>query len=748
MRQLEAVRLERFNDTEIDRPVKFSVETEDGRILDYDSVIGEVPAVTSAYDGIHRPQTVIADSAELPLWDEDKHFPVGRIAGWHGRNLEVRPARVKIEDEHGNIYSSLCIKGSNFSDPHFFETGTAARGHIIYGLQESLVMERIIRSSSVLRQNNIRAEYICGMAMPETFPLRDSGELGIDSVQKKSLSGLLEVLATRHAKENPTEDKSFLEVKAEMIDKFSDCNYLVTYRAMDMPYRARDIGDPEKYQELLRFIGENFEFEDERHKEGFMSLDQRTYLIGIFAPQIAQNIVRMHSIGLVHGFLTSGNVSAYGGLVDLDSCKGEPLGLGDEPVTSEQRVDELVYVSKTICEIADMLHENQNDVRVTAEDSLRILLGEYINEMDYDEEQRTAMIADSLLAAAKDNDIDNEMLASIAKGLTYSWSYTNSERPDFGKACLPPNECFDDERMYEDYPYLDLPPRFMNGEKTEILAALRQTSNDIERNFTYSNFIIGLSKVELRSFIMAHSVDDKIADPEQLVRNMQYYVGVKIINEEEAKSQSIVHDSMHARIESLLERLESFGADKMSKPVKEFLAGIEEFSFDQVGYLTKSEYDGEEETKKYLPLVYADSDAQYLDILQRLSTRPETISHKEYKAHERGIDFSDSLLVVDHGKIEGAQLYHFDANEREVFREVFLVGDFIPDSRPTLLIEGISSGKPKARTIVHSDRSNGMFYDAKLGSRCIDWERVDQASDETAESTNKYVFPKDQSASS
>src|SRR4051812_18658948 len=253
MRRLEAQPLYAFNDTPVDTPAAFFVSLPNGQELDYDTMVANPPAVTTEYDGLTKKQTVIAAEDGLPLWDTDELYPVGRFASFHGRNLEVLAGQIAVVDQFGNEYQSLCIKGSDLSNPRFKESVTASRDYIIWGLQESLVMERVLRASRLLRESGIGTEYICGLALPESFPVGNSS-LAIDDGETKNLDDLLERLASDFAKppgdteeqkiqvlKNVAGDKSPFELKADMIDRFKDCDYLISFRAMDSPFRFNQL---------------------------------------------------------------------------------------------------------------------------------------------------------------------------------------------------------------------------------------------------------------------------------------------------------------------------------------------------------------------------------------------------------------------------------------------------------------------------------------------------------------------------
>jgi tRNA A-37 threonylcarbamoyl transferase component Bud32 len=351
MRRLETQPLSSFNEAAVDEPAVFDVIVGD-RKLDYHDVIETTPVITSTYDGKDDPQLSLRIDTDLPWWDETEHYPVGRLDSIHGRTLEVLADTVYIGDQFDNSYASLNIKGCDLSDPYFMRTRTAARGHIIHGLQESLVMERIMRASYLLRQNNIGTEYICGLSMPEAFPI-DRHQQGIDHKQQVTLPEFLEYLAGKFAATEEGDPQQKLQKKFDMIQKFQDCDYMITYRAMDTPYRLGELSNKDKFNDFKSFVMENYT--DTDLSELIADIDDPDiYAKSLGAYLLGCNVGRMHKIGLRHGFLVPLNISAMGAIIDLDSCRGEALSLGDEATT---RKDEVADVTECLFSLREVIEE-------------------------------------------------------------------------------------------------------------------------------------------------------------------------------------------------------------------------------------------------------------------------------------------------------------------------------------------------------------------------------------------------------
>lgn len=364
MRRLEATPLEGFNEVVIDKPQIFNVDLPDGRKLDYDTLISNTPAITSEYDGCRNPQLVLGTDVGLPAWDESEHFPVGRLDRIHGRTLEVLGERVEVVDEFNNVYGSLNIKGCDLANPHFFKTLTAAREYIIHGLQESIVMERVIKASKLLRANGVDTEYICGLVLPETFPLDTRKEdVGVDDKQPKELSKLLEYMAgdlAERISRRKEESRSPLEIKLDIIERFADCSYLITYRAMDCPYRLGELHDPEKYQQLREFMDRHCA-EDNEVAQYIRDHEVDEFIALPLAHWVGENIGKMHKAGVYHKHPVRLNMTALGSIIDLDSCEGEPLGFGDRSIERKDEVHDVFQAMRALQEEIDLIPIDRSD---------------------------------------------------------------------------------------------------------------------------------------------------------------------------------------------------------------------------------------------------------------------------------------------------------------------------------------------------------------------------------------------------
>lgn len=358
MHQLETQSLGGFNDTALDVPAAFEVTAGNRGIL-YSTIIENTPAITSAYDGRTSPQLTVASEYSGIQWDEQRYYPVGRLSEFHGRNIEVLADTIKIADQFGNEYFSLGIKGCDFSNPFLRPSPTAERDFIVNGFQESIVMERVLRTSKILRENGIGTEYICGLTLPEQFPL-DKQEDGIGDKGFVELPDLLNHVCTKFAKEHHESlGVEPLKLKADLLEKLHDCDYLISYRAMDCPYRFGELHNPELFEKFIQFF-KALELEpDER--EQIESMDVHKYIKNLFSPIFGSNLGAMHRLGVVHKFLHSYNLTALGSIVDLDSCRGEILNLGDAQPSEAEYIKDVITGLKSITEVVYALPEMTSD---------------------------------------------------------------------------------------------------------------------------------------------------------------------------------------------------------------------------------------------------------------------------------------------------------------------------------------------------------------------------------------------------
>ena len=245
------------------------------------------------------------------------------------------------QDEYGNFYSCLTLKGNNFSHAELIETATVTDRYIGYGLQESAVIERILRASALLRQSGISTEYIVGLAEPKEFFLRHNG-MPIQS-DSATLREYKQYLVNQQWRSLQEQDRTF-EAYEDIAKRLDRSTYYISMRACDTPYRFDDALNNQQARKHV------FELVQELHGETLdvgSSVDWETYITKYFLPAAVGNMAKLHSLGLAHRYPNGMNITALGGIVDLDSVHGEALELGDEPIDMRDVARDIAMLGET-----------------------------------------------------------------------------------------------------------------------------------------------------------------------------------------------------------------------------------------------------------------------------------------------------------------------------------------------------------------------------------------------------------------
>lgn len=264
-----------------------------------------------------------------------------QLTSRHQRSFELRHPELghPWHDEFGHTYSSISLKGNNFSAPSILETATATDRLIAYGLQESSVIRRVLRVSRLLRSKGIGTEYLLGLAEPKEYPWPVIDDMGY--VEPLPLPEYKRRLVEQYWKQLPKAERT-AEAWVELSSKFESMTFYVSARAMDTSYRLDDVVKSRSVQKSVfayadgHLLADN----DEKIGDGFESLAK--YLKLVFIPRASANLARLHSLSLAHRYPNGMNVTALGSIVDLDSVHGEPLDLGDEPITASDLARDLL----------------------------------------------------------------------------------------------------------------------------------------------------------------------------------------------------------------------------------------------------------------------------------------------------------------------------------------------------------------------------------------------------------------------
>ncbi len=718
MRHLETKPMASFNETQIDTPAVFSVLLSGGAELDYNDVISATPAVTSEYDGYARPQLVLDSEQGLPRWDETRFYPVGRLATFHGRNLEVLADKVDIQDDFGNMFRSLCIKGSDFSDPHLFKSATASREYIVYGLQESLVMERVLRASKLLRENGIGTEYICGLSLPETFPIDKQGR-AIDDKTPAQFGEFLETLSARYAAENQN-GKSALEIKTGMIERFSDCDYLISYRAFDCPYRFGELADPEKFAEFKQFRKQNTD--DPAEIERIEKQTLTGYMQREFVPNLARNLAKLRKLGLVHGFLHRDNITAIASIVDLDSVRGEALGLGDKFQGKDKLTAEIRDIFDCM-EGVEMVATRAKDNEVGSNSLIEQFLSTYLIEaFDTPEQQDTFVLA--LLEYAYDVSHLSDDASSMQRCSQLIFGAYVDLHPDIletVRARIPlPTEKIPDNFQRRSSMYFSLfPTALIKGWREQMLKEPNPVSGSQLKGDTYQDAALNNMKLIVKNELAIHFVGEmmfaKIHGNEPLsVKQIMTALGSML---GELAPDEELDDDINERLQAM--------QDYFYEQNKLFLGRIvmdehpDSFQWephDALSAETQSKLtDYTAEARLHVagraPVFYLKDEAEYAKIFQELGIDKDTeIEYANMKGvQETEYNSKDTIILADHTKTHLIACHSWkDQALQELFTpELFSAAD--PNIKPTIMIRNIRGGKPKVQIISYPKADKESF---------------------------------------
>ncbi len=282
------------------------------------------------------------EGLEASLWKAIRNTGV-EVDPWQG---------VLWEDEFGNLFSQLCIKGNNCAHPHLMRHNAAPEGIEVYGMQMSLTIGKIAQVSYFLRSLGVDTEIIINVTAPLKLPFK--GEfLSQAEFQKKLLEIAVQGTSGEEVFAGCLTPKEVDTAK----HLFKDSVFFTLLRGMQVSERVNDLREAvesdlseendcgQAFQTMIErvFAFVNLEKEYKRKRvdaaqdapfEALRADNQADiirYFLHYLPERTMKNLALMHGNGVIHGFLHSGNISAVGGLVDLDSVRGEPLG--DEPIT-------------------------------------------------------------------------------------------------------------------------------------------------------------------------------------------------------------------------------------------------------------------------------------------------------------------------------------------------------------------------------------------------------------------------------
>lgn len=274
-----------------------------------------------------------------------------KISPIHGRSYEMRFGEARHifwQDEYGNLFSTITTKGNNLEEPKVLKQEVSPSGYMIYGMQDSDAMVRMLKASQLLRANHIGTEMILRVMEPQELPF---GDQVVPLAEFKKL--LIKQVWEQNADKDSTDDQGDGNLTREDIPSLTvaldKMTLFLTIRGLQVSERLADLAqasDPDEIKKILSpaFLYANMsEKQNARRDPSYIpdsfdinkEEDRVRYLTQYLPIQIARNFATLHKLGLVHVFPHTGNISLVGSFYDLDSVQGEPLGLGDDKVTIE-----------------------------------------------------------------------------------------------------------------------------------------------------------------------------------------------------------------------------------------------------------------------------------------------------------------------------------------------------------------------------------------------------------------------------
>lgn len=285
-----------------------------------------------------------------------------QISPMHGRSFELRfgaTRNVLWEDEFGNLFSALNTKGNNLEQPKALKHSVAPSGYIVYGMQDSDAMVRVLKGSRLLRSNHIDTETIVRVIEPQELPSKDK-VVPLGQFKNDLVTQIWEENAEKDSSDDatgrPNLSRADLGDLSLALDKMT---FYLTIRGLQVSERMWDLPGASSQEEFREIMQGIFNFvnraeKTSRKRKGneipFPSFDAQdnediqNYFLVYLPIKIATNLAKIHNLGLIHQFPHSGNISAAGGFYDLDSLRGETLELGDAQIEEDDYEREVNYL--------------------------------------------------------------------------------------------------------------------------------------------------------------------------------------------------------------------------------------------------------------------------------------------------------------------------------------------------------------------------------------------------------------------
>jgi hypothetical protein len=239
--------------------------------------------------------------------------------------------------------------------PGLVRSPTAPSGFLPFGLQEGDALLRVARASRVMRQAGIDTERLVAVSEPKNL-IYEGEEVSVPEYKKRLIEGMLLKADNGTARTEREEPFSYKEISDAAI-ALASLDFFVTLRStatalrigdlmkggkllMNLPigveidydnlastFGAYNVAAGHRRAELAR-LGLNTSLPTELGKETEGDVLEH-YFVEILPRSMALNLSRLHDLGLTHDFPHMNNFTTLGGLVDLDSVKGDRLDLDD-----------------------------------------------------------------------------------------------------------------------------------------------------------------------------------------------------------------------------------------------------------------------------------------------------------------------------------------------------------------------------------------------------------------------------------
>ncbi len=281
--------------------------------------------------------TIVTDLSHNPDGTKLRH-----ISPAHGRSFELLTGRdnttILFADKFGNIFTSITIKGNALRSPGVGISESQPSGYYFSGLQDGTAIGRITKASQILRANGVDTEIILKIMEPKKLPSFADVTDNMESIKdfKELMPGFYDLSKTDQAQVLIT--PLIITVRGmscpERLEDMKQAHYLNCHRKISAVFKRINLVEKTRGSQTPQL---------DPDKEN----DIDFYLEEYLPQRIGANLGLMHSAGLTHHYLTTHNINAMGGIVDLDSVTGKPLG--DKKTTTADFKDDLSRVCESLC---------------------------------------------------------------------------------------------------------------------------------------------------------------------------------------------------------------------------------------------------------------------------------------------------------------------------------------------------------------------------------------------------------------